>query len=117
VDEALDLDLVQLPTKFPFRAAGWTAVATGVALAAGGIYLLGLHGSEVSCSDSERDNFNHCPRVYRTSVAGASLLGASAVVATLGGVWLYLAQPSSGGLLSGERAQVSGLAVGASGRF
>lgn len=115
VDEVLDLDLVQLPTKFPFRAAGWTAVATGVALAAGGIYLLGLHGSEVGCTNNERDPFGHCPKVYKTSVAGASLLGASAVVATLGGVWLYLAQPASGGLLSGERT--AGLTVGARGRF
>jgi PEGA domain len=114
VDEALDLDLVQLPTKFPFKAAGWTAVATGAALAAGGIYLLALHGSEVSCSPSEKDDFNHCPEVYKTNLIGAGLLGTSAVVATLGGVWLYLAQPASGGLLSGERA---GLTLGAKGRF
>jgi hypothetical protein len=117
VDEALDLDLVQLPTKFPFRVAGWVAVGTGAALAAGGIYLLGLNGGEVSCSDGERDMFRNCPRVYRTTAAGASLLGASAVVATLGGVWLYLAQPASGGLLTGERASRSGWSVGASGRF
>jgi hypothetical protein len=117
VDEALDLDLVQLPTKFPFRAAGWAAVGTGVALAAGGIYLLSLNGGEVSCNDNERDMFSNCPRVYRTTAAGASMLGASAVVATLGGVWLYLAQPASGGLLSGERVSLKGWSVGARGRF
>jgi hypothetical protein len=117
VDEALDLDLVQLPTKFPFQTAGWIAVGTGAALAAGGIYLLRLNGGEVSCSVVERDMFGNCPRVYRTTAAGASLLGASAIVATLGGVWLYLAQPASGGLLSGERVSLSGWSVGASGRF
>ncbi len=122
VDEALDLDLVQLPTKFPFRGAGWAAVATGAALAAGGIYLLALHGSEVNCKAEERDAFSNCPQVYRTNVVGASLLGGSAVVATLGGVWLYLAQPASGGLLttSTERASVTrftGLTVGATGKF
>jgi hypothetical protein len=117
VDEALDLDLVQLPTKFPFRTAGWVAVGVGAALAAGGIYLLGMNGNEVACGTNERDDFQNCPRVYRTTAAGASLLGASAVVATLGGVWLYLAQPASGDLISGERAGLSGWLVGASGRF
>jgi len=125
VDEALDLDLVQLPTKFPFRAAGWTAVATGAVFAVGGIYLLSLHGSEVACDASKRDGGGNCPEVYKTNVAGASLLGASAVMLTLGGVWIYLAQPSGGGLLSGsgERASAShpgsgsGFAVGYNGRF
>ena len=55
--------------------------------------------------------------VYKTNVVGATLLGASAVVGTLGGVWLYLAAPSGGGLLSGERASAKGLAVGARGNF
>ena len=118
VDEALDLDLVQLPTKFPFRTAGWSAVATGAVLAVGGIYLLSKHGSEVACSANERDLGGNCPEVYKTNVAGASLLGASAVMLTLGGVWIYLSQPSSGGLLSGgERASVPGFAIGTSGRF
>jgi hypothetical protein len=117
VDEALDLDMVQLPTKFPFRTAGWTAIATGAALAVGGIYMLSKHGSEVACTANERDVGGNCPEVYKTNVAGASLLGASAVAVTLGGVWIYLAQPSGGGLLSGERASGPGFAVGASGRF
>ncbi|HEY0709596.1 MAG TPA: PEGA domain-containing protein [Polyangia bacterium] len=116
VDEEVEFDLVQLPTRFPFKTAGWIAIGTSVALAAGGIYVLGLHGDEVSCADAERDTGpgGHCPRVYRTSGAGAALLGASAVVGTLGGVWLYLSQPSGGGLLSPERA---GLTIGATGRF
>jgi hypothetical protein len=117
VDEEVEFDLVQRPTRFPFRTAGWIAVGTSVALAAGGLYVLGLHGDEVGCAANETDTMmsgGHCPRVYRTNGAGAALLGASAVVGTLGGVWLYLAQPSGGGLLSPERA---GLTVGASGSF
>jgi hypothetical protein len=117
VDEALDLDLVRLPTKFPFRAAGWTAVATGAVLAVGGIYLLSLHGSEVSCTAAQRDGGGNCPEVYKTNVAGASLLGASAVMLTMGGVWIYLAQPAGGGLLPTERASASRFAIGASGTF
>jgi len=116
VDESLDLDLVRLPTRFPFRAAGWTAVASSVALAAGGIYFLGLDGQEVSCSPGEKDLRGNCPRVYRTNVVGASLLGLSAVSATLGGVWLYLARPGSGGLLGGER-QATTIGIRAAARF
>lgn len=116
VDEVVDFDLVQIPTRFPFRAAGWAAVGTGVALAVSGIYVLKMDGNEVSCADAERDMGQNCPRVYRTNGVGAALLGASAVVGTLGGVWLYLAQPSGGGLLSGERAS-RGLTVGARGNF
>jgi hypothetical protein len=109
VDETLDLDLVRLPSPFPFRAAGWSALAAGTVLAAGGVYLLRLDGQEVACSPSVKDGGGRCPRVYRTNVAGAALLGASAVSATLGGVWLFLAPPTTGN----ERA----FAVGARGRF
>jgi hypothetical protein len=116
VDEEVDYDLVQIPTAFPFRTAGWVAVGTGVALAVSGIYVLRLHGAPVQCSMMEQDPAGNCPRVYRTSGAGAALLGASAVVGTLGGVWIYLSQPEGGGLLSPERAS-AGLTIGASGRF
>jgi hypothetical protein len=117
VDEALDLDMVPVPTSFPYRTAGWTAIATSVVLAVGGIYLLAKHGSEVACSSNERDAGGNCPEVYKTNVAGATLLGASAVMGTLGGVWIYLAQPATGGLDSGERASVSGFTAGLRGRF
>jgi hypothetical protein len=110
VDETLDLDLVRLPSPFPFRAAGWSALAVGTVLAAGGVYLLQLDGTEVSCSSALKDQENRCPRVYRTNAAGAALLGASAVSATLGGVWLFLAPPSVTGK---ERA----FTFGARGRF
>ena len=95
VDETLDLDLVSLPSPFPYRAAGWSALAAGTVLAAGGVYLLGLDGRRSPAPPSVQDGGGRCPRVYRTNVAGAALLGASAVSATLGGVWLFLAPPAS----------------------
>ena len=63
----------------------------------------------------------HCPEVYDTKLLGASLLGLSAVSATLGGVWLYLDQPPAPG--PDERAGDGGAAsaakflLGTSGRF
>ena len=116
VDESLELDLVRLPTRFPYRAAGWTALVSSVALAAGGIYFLTLDGDEVSCTTNDMDGRGNCPRVYRTNVAGATLLGLSAVSATLGGVWLYLARPDSGGIIGGER-QATVIGIRAAGRF
>lgn len=115
VDETLDLDLVPMPTRFPYQTAGWAAIGTGVALAVTGVYLLHIDGQEVGCGAGDKDGRGNCPRVYKTNVLAASMLGLSAVSATLGGVWLYLAPPSSGD--SGERAFVPTFAVGARGRF
>jgi PEGA domain len=111
VDETLDLELVRLPSPFPFRAAGWAALTAGTLLAAGGAYLLRIDGREVGCGDDLKDGGGRCPRIYKTNVAGAALLGLSAVSATLGGVWLFLAPPYR---MSVER---SAFTVGASGRF
>ena len=111
VDETLDLDLVRLPSPFPFRVAGWTALAAGTLLAAGGAYLLRIDGSEVGCGAGLKDSGGRCPRIYKTNVAGAALLGLSAVSATMGGVWLFLAPPYR---MSVER---SALTVGARATF
>ncbi len=116
VEESLDLDLVRLPSPFPFRAAGWTAMLAGGLMAGGGVYLLRLDGSEVTCAIEVMDPAGHCPRVYRTNVLGATLLGLSAVSATLGGVWLFLAPPGSPAPPGDERA-AAGLTLGARGRF
>jgi hypothetical protein len=130
VDETLDLDLVRVPTSFPFGAAGWAAIGAGVALAGGGLYFLSKDGEEVSCAaavkamDSDQKD---CPEVYDTKVLGASLLGLSAVSITLGGVWLYMDQPGSEAP-SNERAAAGGggrtvgrklpkFLLGTSGRF
>lgn len=116
VDETLDLDLVRLPTDFPFRALGWSAIGAGVALAASGIYVLSMDGDEVACGMTEKDGMGHCPRVYKTNLLGASLLGLSAVSATLGGVWLYMAQPQQSES-STERASLPTVLIGTTGRF
>jgi hypothetical protein len=120
VDETLDLDLIRLPTDFPYRVLGWSAIGAGVALAVSGIYVLSMDGDEVTCSVNQKDPMGHCPRVYKTNLLGASLLGLSAVSATLGGVWLYLAQPQE---TSPSDERTSGrvvgptVLVGASGTF
>jgi hypothetical protein len=114
VEETLDLDLVGLPSPFPFRTAGWTAMAAGALLAAGGVYFLQMDGRPVSCAVAAQDGGGNCPRVYKTSVLGATLLGGSAVGATLGAVWLFLAPPAAPRLESG---QALGWTVGARGAF
>jgi hypothetical protein len=114
VDETLDLDMVRLPSSFPFRAAGWTALAAGVLVAAGGVYLLRLDGMEVECSAAVKDPAGRCPRLHKTNIAGAALLGLGGVSVTLGGVWLYLAPPGARYRPSPESA---GLRLGAEGTF
>ncbi|HVR60617.1 MAG TPA: PEGA domain-containing protein [Polyangia bacterium] len=94
VDETLDLDLVRLPTKFPYRAAGWTSLVIGAALIVGGIWALSLDGKEIACAPSDRDIFGHCPNVRDSRVGGAILMGAGVATATLGGFWLYLGSGS-----------------------
>jgi hypothetical protein len=126
VDETLDLDLVRVPTSFPYGVAGWAAIGAGVALAGGGLYFLKKDGEEVSCTKEERDmdsDLADCPLIYDTKVLGASLLGLSAVSITLGGVWLYMDQPGSE-TPTNERAQASRpkgrmprFLLGTSGRF
>jgi hypothetical protein len=95
VDETLDLDLVRVPTSFPFGVAGWAAIGAGVAMAGGGMYFLSKDGDEVTCTMSQMDPEGDCPEVYDTKLLGASLLGLSAVSITLGGVWLYMDQPGA----------------------
>jgi hypothetical protein len=117
VDESVELDLVRLPTKFPFKTAGWTAIAAGVLLAGGGAVMLAVDGREIACTDGDRDPRGHCPRVRDTNLAGAALMGLGAISATLGGVWLYLGSPGAGPLLQNEHASLRGVSLGASGTF
>jgi TolB-like protein len=111
VDETLDLDLVRLPTKFPYRAAGWTGLLIGAALISGGIWALSLDGKEIACAQSERDVFGHCPTVRDSRIGGAVLIGGGVATAALGGFWLYL---SSG---QRETAGPRSMAVVAGGVF
>jgi len=89
VDETLDLDLVPLPTKFPYRLAGWTALVAGVAALTIGIWGVVADGSEVTCAVADQGDFGHCPKLHDTARMGAALIGLGAVSATLGGTWVY----------------------------
>jgi hypothetical protein len=115
VDEALELEMVVVPTRFPLRSAGWVAVAVGVAALVGGVWAEAVDGHEIACDPSQRDGFNHCPTVRNTRVLGAALVGVGAASATLGGMWLYL------GGLGAPRATDPGASqtasIGVSGRF
>lgn len=90
IDETLDLELLPVASKFPYRGAGWAAVAIGAAALAGGIWAVAIDGNELPCADAERDPWGHCPNVRNTRVLGAALIGAGVAAGTLGGVWLYL---------------------------
>jgi hypothetical protein len=91
VDETLDLDLVPVPSTFPYRATGWAAVGTGAALLVAGLVTMTLDNDEIGCSASERDINNHCPWVRSTKWWGAAMMGVGAAAATTGGFFLYLA--------------------------
>jgi TolB-like protein len=117
VDETLDLELQPLPSKFPFRAAGITAVAVGAAALIGGIYALSIDGDQIPCAPAEKDPWGACPHLRSTRTLAAALVGLGVGAGTLGGVWLYLGQgrgPREAGAAGGSPTTV---AVGVSGRF
>jgi PEGA domain-containing protein len=105
VDETLDLDMVPLPTKFPYRLAGWSALVVGVAAIAGGVWALKANDTEVGCSDADKMNDltgKHCPQVWDFRAAGGILIGLGAAAGTLGGTWIYfgtvgVSRPGEGG--------------------
>ncbi len=92
VDETLDLELLPLPSKFPFQTAGIAAVAVGAAALIGGIYALSVDGDQIACSAAEKDPFGNCPHLRSTRTLAAVLVGLGVGAGTLGGVWLYLGQ-------------------------
>jgi len=95
VDETLDMDLVALPSKFPYRAAGWGSLGSGAALLVAGIVTMTLDNKQIGCSADDKDINNNCPWVRSTKWWGAAMMGVGAVAATTGGFFLYLA-PRSG---------------------
>jgi hypothetical protein len=107
VDEALDLDLAAVPTTFPYRAVGWSAVAGGAALLVAGIVTMSLDNQEIGCSASEKGLANHCPWVRSTKWWGAAMIGVGAAAATTGGFFLYLA-PRTGTIPATAAAGYSG---------
>jgi len=91
VDESVDLDLVAIPSHFPYRTAGMATLASGAALLIGGIVALAFDQHEIACSANEKDPNGHCPWVRSTKWWGAAMVGVGAAAATVGGFFLYVA--------------------------
>ncbi len=106
VDETIDLELVPIPMRFPFRKAGWAALVVGVAAVAAGIWAVTVDGHDVSCVGTAHDQLGNCPTVHDTRTLGAVLIGSGAATATLGGAWLYIAGGASGVGAPSERADL-----------
>jgi hypothetical protein len=100
VDESMDLELVAIPSHFPYRTAGLATLAGGVVLLASGLITLTFDRKEVGCTAQNKDPDGHCPWVLSTKWWGAAMLGVGAVAATLGGAFLYVA-PRSGTTMLG----------------
>jgi hypothetical protein len=100
VDESMDLDLVAIPSRFPYRTSGIATLVSGAVLLAGGLIALAFDRNEIGCSSMEKDPYGHCPWVRSTKWWGAAMVGTGAAAATLGGVFLYLA-PRSGTTMLG----------------
>lgn len=107
VDESMDFEMVAIPSRFPFRTAGWGGVAAGAALLVAGIVTMTFDHDEVSCNSASKDPNGHCPKVYATNWLGASMIGLGAAAATVGGVFLYMA-PRPGTTTLGATVGLSG---------
>ena len=95
VDETMDFDMVAIPSKFPFRTAGYASIAGGILLIAAGAVAISYDKSEVACSRDAKDVNQHCPQRWNTRWWSLSLMGLGASSATLGGVLLFL-DPTAG---------------------
>jgi hypothetical protein len=107
VDEAMDLDLVAIPSKFQYRAAGWGSLGGGAALLLTGILTMALDNHEIACSAEQQGVGGHCPYVRSTKWWAVPMIGIGAAAATLGGVFLYMA-PHPGTTTMGASAGVAG---------
>ena len=108
VDEAMDLDLVAIPSKFPFRTAGWGSLAGGAALLVTGIVTMAFDNHEIACSTEQQDVNGRCPWVRSTKWWSVPMIGLGAAAATIGGVFLYLAPQQGNTSMVGASAGVSG---------
>ena len=115
VDETIDLELVPIPMKFPFRKAGWAALVVGVAAVAAGIWAVAADGDQVSCAAPNSHGL--CPTVRNTRGLGAALIGGGAAAATLGGAWIYISGGLSGIAAPAERADARGGSITVGGTF
>jgi hypothetical protein len=114
VREEVSLPLQRTPGNPKTRALGAAGLAGGLVLVAGGITLVALDDREYPCKDAEMDAQGDCPDLFNTAVAGALMIGAGAILGTLGAVALHRhrgAKPGS------KRAQVVPTGLGLRLRF
>jgi len=98
VDESMDLSLAAIPSRFPYRTAGWATLGGGAALLVAGLVTMAFDNHEIACSVGERDINGHCPYVRETKWWATAMIGIGAAAATVGGTFLYFApRPTSGG--------------------
>jgi len=107
VDESMELDLTAIPSRFPYRTAGTSALGGGAILLIAGIVTMAVDNGEIGCSNAEKDVNGHCPYVRSTKWWATALIGAGVAAAAVGGAFLYLAPaPPSTGV--GATASVAG---------
>ncbi|HEY3357194.1 MAG TPA: PEGA domain-containing protein [Polyangia bacterium] len=87
--ETVEVTLLKGTATFPYATVGWSGVAAGALVIAGGIVAVALDGKQISCS--EPDVRGHCPYVRNTRVLGATLTGVGAAMATAGALFVWLA--------------------------
>jgi hypothetical protein len=91
VDESIDLDLVAIPSTFPFRTVGWSTLGGGAALLLAGVVTMAFDNGEIACSTVDKDVNGHCPYVRATKWWATAMIGVGAIASTVGGTMLYLA--------------------------
>jgi len=91
VDQELQIDMMEIPSKFPYSTMGWSSVAAGVVLMAAGVVAFTyFNGRKVTCDVSDQDKQGDCRKILSSTWWGAGLMATGVGASTLGGVWLYL---------------------------
>lgn len=117
VREDLKLPLQRVPGNPRTRALGAAGLATGVVGLVAGVVLVALDDKEykANCEGENKDFMNRCRYVYATAPLGAVLIGAGAILGTLGAVALH--RHRGAGPAKKERAFVVPTGLGVMGRF
>jgi hypothetical protein len=97
VEESVELTLPALPSRFPQRTAGWSALGGGAALLLAGIVTTSFDHDQVACS-SGNYYLGRCPQVWDTKWWGAAMIGVGVAAATVGATMVYLAPAPAGGV-------------------
>lgn len=119
VREELKLPLQRTPGNPRTRALGAAGVAGGILLIGGGIGLVILDDFEYkkNCDGVNKDADGDCKYVYNTGPLGAVLIGAGAILGTLGAVALHRHRGATPARTKQERAFVVPRGLGVMGRF